>query len=1092
MASAPSKTCAEAGRPDAGNRLALHPAARMSLVALLASLLLILGACAHGPAYTPTPGQQLDRLQQALLDSRRVEPPFEASLPARSPFPPGFAAEQGAWLDPDQHPRSRRSWEEFARSVDLPLFLGDELRPLLADAPVDELLPTEAWPDPPIEAQRLYARARIAVHRREMEQAVGAIRQAVALAPEDPAILAHAGEIEDAVAPGSVRAMDMFRRTLAIDPFQPDVLYLMARRISQQRRWEEVAALLRPAFRLADARGQNTLASLSAYFLAMSLERTGFEQLAAEMYRQSLQRRPVPGEGVRYLREYQLLQQQRARTWQTLGDLELRLGRPGRAWLDYQQALAEIESEPEEDESSSARLIAPDMAALHARMVFALIWLGEHDAAWQTVVNLIERQHSDAASLALARWMGERFAPSAAINLGLKELYDRLDRPRPMLELLADILPQPDVVPLLEAYLDHDPDDRDLFRRWLVIVVTDRQPYLGRVRQDRMPYVCRRVAGWIDRNPARLADYSNDLLAVSWGSGPVLRAIESMHDPERGYPAIQALEGWAGFGGGGYRRAAELLEAAAQADARLVHAVRGAAADRSVLREYSKVIKLLEPLFAEGGSAEDFEPNVDDLSGLAHALKEEGREDDRLELLSRVASWTSAPLVASRGARLLGEHAAYRDQAIQVSLALRKHNPSVGEIHLDLIHLLGLPQDSGVGDRLPDRDAAVQQMLRDAGSSPLVREVQIFFGDLEQGQYERAQRNLRSLVAEFAEERPNLVNLFLMTLFVLDRVDELEEYARALLIEYPFSTELRMAALNALGRVGRREHALELSRRIMEASPPSPRRATAAARLQLEVGRPDLARRLLEPWVNHEMTEQTERAFAQAMVVALGRSRGVDVAEAWLEERLAGTEGQDVRRALREVQLNLLEAAARWDEARAILDHVAAEDPDHESWKLRRLVFLIYAEGDLEEARAFGGSIEVGDRAWMLELLMAQAEIFSGEITAASQRLGQIQHTATHFSVLSQMLMGDIHALSGDSSRALQRYRRALWGVPPAFGLQPLNERYTLQQLTERIQRMEEGLPMDSIELRPWRETHTLPDHRRLMDPFPIEPTPRR
>ncbi|MCC5830049.1 MAG: hypothetical protein JJU36_11435 [Phycisphaeraceae bacterium] len=1026
---------------------------RWLTVATIAMVSLV-GGCRTGPGAVPdSEAHTLDKVIKGIEDGWIADPPAGSNDRLDLDPPPGIPAELVALIDTERDSLAQADWSEFARRVPIPASWPESVRQLLDRGSITEAMaaqPRAEEPEP--DAIRWYARARIALHRDERERALEAIRHALSLAPDDAAILALAAELEGAGSPASTLAWNLGRRSLEADLFQPTILYVIGRHELQQRRWTDSLAILRLAYRVAQTKDLPIVQSLAAYFLAMGLEREGYLNLAVSMYRSSLTIAIDATHGTRHLQDYALVARRHPQLWQSVGDLELRLGRPASALLSFQRAGAH------HADSTAARIgnaaVSLDRYGLDARRIYALLLLGREKAAWNVALDLVVWSGGSAESLSALDWLGGRASIATGVSSRLIETYRSLGEPREMLESMSAWLPQADAVGLLERTLDAAPDDRELFRLWLRIIVADRRPETGHRRDDRLPYALERMGRWLEARPDRLADYVHDLAGICWGSGPIVAAHHRLPRAARRQAIHQAIKGAAYYFDREYRMAQPLLEAALREVPELTGARSLAAHSASALGDFQSVERLLKPWFEQIEPDQSDGPDEDDLITLSQAMKEMNREEERVILLRRMIAMDGHPMRAIHAANQLATIESHQVEAVEALITLREQYPSKYEVHLHLSNILSRDQSSEEAPQLIRQ--AVDRMFIDAADDPRTRFLRVYYGEIRPAQMERARRSLRLILAD-EPESSFIRETLLMVLFTLDRRDEMRQVLEDALEFDPYDSRLRRLAIRTLRALGEEAEALELEGRMLDSTVPGPRRTLERAHLMLHADRNEEALRLLSSIESQAGKAPWQLRFTHAKVVALARGRGVQAALDWLSGPREPFSEDDAH-WLATMPGLVLETAGRFDEAGAVFRRLADEEPSNPIATLLLARHLIFYQDDLQPALELLQPLEGHDEHRNISrLLQARAYWRKGDERQAQDVIDKATTIAFGRHAMLQDMLGDLSLRRGDWHRALVHYRRAWWGLSREWGYEWPGDRWLRLQLPLKIEAARQG-----------------------------------
>ena len=404
---------------------------RKTIVALLVGTAAVLAGCQAGPA----------RLDTGLRG------------PVAASAPPGVPASQ---IDPRQGEalvKARWTLTQVVGHLPEPGFLT--AAPAAASQPAATQPSTQ-----PVEldgaslaAQEAYAAGRMALQHDDYTGAIRWLNRALEAAPGRPEILRILGDLYVSVLQNRQRGAVYLEQALRGDPNDVDTLLLLGRNDLELGKWDEAIVILARAVRSPDHPVDPGTLPLVDHLLAGALEREGYDAAAAERYQAYLSDGVLFSRTTRFVRELDLLAQQRGHTWENVGDAYNRLDEPARAAGAYAQSAAYL------DDSDSAGLVA--------RLAYTDLRLGRSADACTAVLELVKADPTDAAGATLVRYLVTQGVKPQALAPALQAIYTQSDRPANLATLIADLLPPAQGQQFLWAHLQADPTAGSVFEALL-------------------------------------------------------------------------------------------------------------------------------------------------------------------------------------------------------------------------------------------------------------------------------------------------------------------------------------------------------------------------------------------------------------------------------------------------------------------------------------------------------------------------------------------------------------------------------------------------------------------------------------------------
>ncbi|MEO0586061.1 MAG: tetratricopeptide repeat protein [Planctomycetota bacterium] len=349
--------------------------------------------------------------------------------------PPGVDAARVQAMDAAERAGLAKTLEEVVAGIDEPAFLANR-------GGVDPLLSSQ---EPPLEAQRAYARARALLKERRAFDAMRELRVAARLAPQDAPVAKLMAQVQ-AAGGNTAQAVVLLERAAVLDPEDAEVWLELGRlALGQDDSRQSVWLLERCAAALAadEAAGRPVSAATRAlldYHLGVALSRVGQPRLALGRVEAYLEAEPgrVAASG-----QARLLAMLQGARWQTLasrGDLHLRLDETGAAIAAYEAALA------------SLREGAEAQGAVRGRLMYAHLRAGD-EAGARGVVEGAFKAGRWRDAVGLMRYLGAAGVSVDGLVDAVRAAYAAGEVPAEQAVLVAELLPRAEAAELLRDRL---------------------------------------------------------------------------------------------------------------------------------------------------------------------------------------------------------------------------------------------------------------------------------------------------------------------------------------------------------------------------------------------------------------------------------------------------------------------------------------------------------------------------------------------------------------------------------------------------------------------------------------------------------------
>lgn len=293
-------------------------------------------------------------------------------------------------------------------------------------------------PEPSLEAQRMYYRARMALKAGRVGQGLQLLQQAVQLAPNQPELLSQLGQIYG-LGRNQVRARFFLTKALERDPTRIEDWFLLAnywrqpgseraatlRSIAYYQQALDTIDQLTQQANYSESQSTNHLPhhsevihALSLYRQAQMLQEAGQLSAAQERLRAFLNHPEARQIASLHTRDYETLLDQRWRTWMQLGDLHIQLGEIDSAAEAYDQA-SQLQVE--------YGVSLAERKPLVQRVIFTLLKLDEPGRAVRLTLQSLEHHELSEEMLAMLPYLAEQGVDRQAMLADALRLDERLN-----------------------------------------------------------------------------------------------------------------------------------------------------------------------------------------------------------------------------------------------------------------------------------------------------------------------------------------------------------------------------------------------------------------------------------------------------------------------------------------------------------------------------------------------------------------------------------------------------------------------------------------------------------------------------------------
>ncbi len=705
-------------------------------------------------------------------------------------LPPGLSSDQLAPLTGEDLDKARLKLAKVLAPLSRPAYLDAAEIPETEDA-------QDSQPEPPLAAQKAYIAGQRAWREGNGTAAKKHLEAALRLAPNEPTLLRLLGEVYTRSG-NRIKGAQYFRRVVDRVPGDARSLFILGRFAIEKGDHAQAVVLFHEV--LLRSRGDTALTELAHHFLGNSLRSMGYAAASIEQFDRYIQLTANPIHGSRFARDQALLRRQIGVTRQLLGDLHMRLDKPAHALDAYRLAL---------------EAGVPDPGKLDKRRVYAAFRMSDNDFAKRLVIDQVRRQHGDAQSLAMVRYLVNQGVASTGVAEALKSVYLEEGRPEALAIATADVLLDSQARTLLTEHLQQAPKDRRVFHTLL-------RNYL--LPEDKAPHGDKTLAAAVDltadlmtQAPALADEYGTALMTHTQDPQVMLEIIG---DPGKDGPDATmriVLRGLALAILKRYQEAQAQFELAVQRAPDLGVARVELAKALMVQDQFDRAVEVLEPL---AGSNE---------TGVillrSRVLAKTDKAEQAVELIDRVIRETGgdARLVISKANLELSLGRA-RDAELTLLDALNA-KPTSEPLYEALLDLY----DPAPGRASPIEDQTAKWRVlvkRLLGTIPNSRT-----GRLVQAQLHDASRNhaqAATILEGLLAENPNdarALNQLLDTYHASGRTGEAIALLEARLEAAPDDLTLLGLAQRFYGAAGDQDRLFQVQERIIHLEPDTPERA---------------------------------------------------------------------------------------------------------------------------------------------------------------------------------------------------------------------------------------------------------------------------
>ncbi len=724
-------------------------------------------------------------------------------------LPPGLSAEQLSPLSDEDLDKARLPIAKVLATLQRPAFLDAAEKP-------DDFQDTQN--EPPLAAQKAYIDGRQAWREGDSTRAKKYLEKALRLAPNEPTLLRLLGEIYTRSG-NRIKGAQYFRRAVDLAPGDARSIFILGRFAIEKGDHAEAAVLFYEVLQSDDA--GPALTEVSYHFLGNTLRSMGHASAAIEQFDRYIELTANPIHASTFARDQALLRRQVGVTRQLLGDLHMRLDKPALALDVYRLA-------------RDARV--PDPVKLNKRRVYAALRLSDHDLAKRLVIEQVQRQHGDAQSLAMVRYIVNQGVPSARIAKGLESVYLSEGKPQSLAIATADVLPDSQANTLLTEHLRQAPEGRRVFHVLLrnYLLPGDRAPHDSKSLAKAVDL----TTGLMAQSPTMADEYGTALVTHTKDPQGLLDIIgdtdkdgldATMHIVLRGLCLAVLRQ---------FEEAQTQFELAVSRSPQLAVARVELAKALIVQDRYDGAADVLEPL------AESNETGVILLR--SRVLAKTGNVQEAVELIDRVIRDTGGDArltISKANLELSLGHAIDAEQTLLDALNAKPTSEPLYAALLDLY-------DPAPGKASPVEEQTakwrilVKRLLGTIPNSRTGRLVQAQLHDASRN-YDRAATLLEGLLAENPQDARAL-NQLLDTYHAAGRTGEAITLLEARLQAEPNDVVLLRMALRFYGDAGDQERLFEVQERVLLLESDGPNRASRLGFLYQQWGKYQKAIDVLE------------------------------------------------------------------------------------------------------------------------------------------------------------------------------------------------------------------------------------------------------
>jgi predicted Zn-dependent protease len=831
--------------------------------------------------------------------------------------PDGIKAELLHPASGPQRKRAELSLEKLAPTLPEPDYLAD------ADADGDG--PEATDEAAPLAAQRAYAHARQAYRNGKAFDAVRKLLIAQKQAPNAPEIARLLGRIYTDTG-NKVRGATFLETAVRLDPDDLPTVFLLGRFALERSQWEKAAAILlhaRQIDRQADeAEADPAQRALLSYYLGVALQNAGYASAAADEYRAYLDADRQFTRTTPRVRELAFVDQSRAATWMTLGDLYHQLDEPKRALEAYRTAAQETSGETVE---------------LGLRRVYTLLRLGRADEAEALVIERVRTSGTGDQSLPLVRYY-LREAESAELIRQLEQIYENDGRTPAMALAVAELLPEPAAQALLLRHVKQKPADHGVFLA-LLRSALQREEGEKRTRVDRTALALDQTRQAAAAAPSHAGAYITMLFEAVGDPRVVDEAYAELAPEVAAEAYAQAIHGVALRRLGRYTDARAALRSALEA-----------APDSPVLRiEQARVLIAQEKIDEAAALPEGDWPrgDIEVLLLRTHVLAEAGKVGDALELLQREGDEAlSRPRVAIEFARLLLREEKVSEAERVLNDALNAH-PDSEVLYRFLLDHYRTRVDQGDRNYTEPLQALMRRLLSTLPSSRTARLLEAELR-MSTNDFDRAEQILDKLLEDDPRDLDALGALVQLYMRSERRPMAIKTQERLLLAK-PEGLEQTVELTYFYDSLGRYDDAVaHLKEALLRPDPEDP--ATVANLLWVMMLREDPdagaeAQRLLAEAAERFPAHASDIRYQQASLWnVMGEPKRSTKVLAQIVE-----DDPNHAPANNDLGYSLADQGKDLERARAMIERAVEQDPDSSHY-LDSMGWVLYKTGDFEAA----------------------------------------------------------------------------------------------------------------------------------------------
>ncbi|NJL30977.1 MAG: tetratricopeptide repeat protein, partial [Phycisphaerales bacterium] len=307
------------------------------------------------------------------------------------------------------------------------------------------------------EFMHTYAAGRTAWRNGQFAEAINQLNSALRMSPNHPAVLALMGRIHLQSLNQPARGVLFLEQAVAGDPTDVESLFLLGRSAWEQGQWDLAIVILAEVIDRASEPMDPGLLVLARHLLGAALERQGYDAAAIPQFTANLKQQSPFGRTSTYQRELQMLQRQKPRIWQGVGDLYMRQGQLADALEAYQRARDTMEDQ--------------DRPALTARWVYVNLRLGDMKQVAGALLEHLRSSPDDANALQLLKYARQYDVPRELLVPGLTDIYQTTGQPESLALVLAESLDTDEGQELLQDHLQHDPTAWRVFAKLLTLAM---------------------------------------------------------------------------------------------------------------------------------------------------------------------------------------------------------------------------------------------------------------------------------------------------------------------------------------------------------------------------------------------------------------------------------------------------------------------------------------------------------------------------------------------------------------------------------------------------------------------------------------------